>query len=73
MGVSENRGPYFSTLNSYIVGSDLTGPQNKVPLNFRKLPHGSSVQMPGARVLCGTASNLPVIRGLFGHVQHVGA
>ena len=31
LGVAENRGPYYSTLNSRIL---ILGPQNRVPLIF---------------------------------------
>ena len=38
MGVSENRGPYYSTLNSRIL--IIRTPRQGTP-NFRKLPHES--------------------------------
>ena len=42
MGVSENRGPQYSTLDSRIPYKD---PQNKVPPILRKLPNTATATL----------------------------
>ena len=43
MGVSENRGPQYSTLNNRIL---IIRTPNKVPPNFRKLPYFMGAKEP---------------------------